>query len=140
MTFGMEVKTLQSFTNKSEKLEKTFEKLLGENEGLSTHAYDAVDDAIRLLRKKSPSEIKRKMPKRAVILITDGFPVGDTVSPNTVIERANEAETTVYSVLLPSFSRYSATKTAVTAARASVCRKPRARRYTTEKIWPFLRI
>lgn len=106
MTFGMEVKTLQSFTNKSEKLEKTFEKLLRENEGLSTHAYDAVDDAIRLIRKKSPSEIKRKLPKRAVILITDGFPVGDTVSPNTVIERANDAETTVYSVLLPSFSRY----------------------------------
>ena len=106
MTFGMEVKTLQSFTNKSEKLEKTFEKLLRENEGLSTHAYDAVDDAIRLLRKKSPSEIKRKLPKRAVILITDGFPVGDTVSASTVIERANDAETTIYSVLLPSFSRY----------------------------------
>jgi VWFA-related protein len=106
MTFGMEVKTLQSFTNRSDKLEKTFEKLLGETEGLSTHAYDAVDDAIRLLRKKSPSEIKRRLPKRAVILITDGFPVGDTVSPSTVIERANDAETTVYSVLLPSFSRY----------------------------------
>jgi hypothetical protein len=40
-----------------------------------------------------------------VILITDGFPVGDVVSPKTVIERANNAETTVYSVLLPSFSR-----------------------------------
>jgi Ca-activated chloride channel family protein len=105
MTFGMEVKTLQSFTNRPEKLEKTFEKLLREQEGLSTHAYDAVDDAIRLLRKKSPSAVKQKIPKRAVILITDGFPVGDTVSPKTVIERANEAETTVYTVLLPSFSR-----------------------------------
>ena len=105
MTFGMEVKTLQSFTNRPEKLEKSFEKLLREQEGLSTHAYDAVDDAIRLLRKKSPPVIKEKIPKRAVILITDGFPVGDTVSPRTVIERANKAETTVYSVLLPSFSR-----------------------------------
>ena len=38
-------------------------------------------------------------------MITDGFPVGDTVSPKTVIERANQAETTVYSVILPSFSR-----------------------------------
>ncbi len=105
MTFGMEVKTLQSFTNRPDKLEKTFEKLLREQDGLSTHAYDAVDDAIRLLKKKSPSSIKQKLPKRAVILITDGFPVGDIVSPKTVIERANEAETTVYSVLLPSFSR-----------------------------------
>jgi len=105
MTFGMEVKTLQSFTNRPDKLEKSFEKLLREQDGLSTHAYDAVDDAIRLLKKKSPAAIKDKIPKRAVILITDGFPVGDTVAPKTVIERANDAETTVYSVLLPSYSR-----------------------------------
>jgi Ca-activated chloride channel family protein len=105
MTFGMQVKTLQSFTNRPDKLEKTFNKLLREHEGLSTHAYDAVDDAIRLLRKKAPTSINQKPPKRAVVLITDGFPVGDTVAPRTVIERANEAETTVYSILLPSFSR-----------------------------------
>lgn len=105
MTFGMQVKTLQSFTNRPEKLEKTFDKLLREQEGLSTHAYDAVDDAVRLLKKKSPASVNRKPPKRAVVLITDGFPVGDTIAPRTVIERANEAETTVYSILLPSFSR-----------------------------------
>lgn len=105
MTFGMQVKTLQSFTNRPEKLEKTFDKLLREQEGLSTHAYDAVDDAIRLLKKKSPASVNRKPPKRAVVLITDGFPVGDTVAPRTVIERANDEETTVYSILLPSFSR-----------------------------------
>ncbi|MGI8638618.1 MAG: VWA domain-containing protein [Pyrinomonadaceae bacterium] len=105
MTFGMQVKTIQSFTNRPEKLKKSIDKLLREQDGLSTHAYDAVDDAIRLLKKKSPSSVNQKIPKRAVILITDGFPVGDTVSPKTVIERANQAETTVYSVLLPSFSR-----------------------------------
>jgi VWFA-related protein len=105
MTFGMQVKTLQSLTNRPDKLEKTFDKLLREQEGLSTHAYDAVDDAIRLLRKKSPPSVREKIPRRAVILITDGFPVGDTVAPKTVIERANEAETTVYSVILPSYSR-----------------------------------
>ncbi|HXH70341.1 MAG TPA: VWA domain-containing protein [Pyrinomonadaceae bacterium] len=105
MTFGMQVKTLQSFTNRPDKLEKTFNKLFREQEGLSTHAYDAVDDAVRLLKKKSPAAVNRKPPKRAVVLITDGFPVGDTVTPRTVIERANDAETTVYSILLPSFSR-----------------------------------
>jgi Ca-activated chloride channel family protein len=110
MTFGMEVKTLQSFTNRPDKLEKTFDKLLREQEGLSTHAYDAVDEAVRLLKKKSPASVNRKPPKRAVILITDGFPVGDTVAPRTVIERANDAETTVYSILLPSFSRLQAGK------------------------------
>lgn len=105
MTFGMEVKTLQSFTNRPDKLEKTLDRLLHDADGLSTHAYDAVDDAIRMLRKKSPPSIKGQLPKRTVILITDGFPVGDTVAPKTVIERANEAETTVYSVILPSYSR-----------------------------------
>ena len=105
MSFGMEVKTLQSFTNRPEKLEKTFNKIMKDDAGLSTHAYDAVDDAVRLLKKKSPPSIKNQLPKRAVVLITDGFPVGDTVAPKTVIERANEAETSVYSVILPSFSR-----------------------------------
>ena len=105
MTFGMQVKTIQSFTNRPDKLEKSIDKMMREQDGLSTHAYDAVDDAVRMLRKKSPPSVNQKIPKRAVILITDGFPVGDTVSPKTVIERANEAETTVYSVLLPSFSR-----------------------------------
>jgi len=110
MTFGMNVKTLQSFTNKPDKLEKTFERISREKDGLSTHAYDAVDEAIRLLRKKSPPTVKNQIPRRAVILITDGFPVGDVVSPKTVIERANDAETTVYSILLPSFSRLQGTK------------------------------
>lgn len=105
MSFGMEVKTLQSLTNRPDKLEKTLERLLKEGDGLSTHAYDAVDDAIRMLRKKSPPRIKDQLPKRTVVVITDGFPVGDTVSPQTVIERANEAETSVYAVILPSYSR-----------------------------------
>lgn len=105
MTFGMRVKTVQSFTNRADKLEKTFDKILRDQDGLSTHAYDAVDDAVRLLRKKSPPSVGNQIPRKVVILITDGFPVGDTVAPKTVIERANDAETSVYAVLLPSFSR-----------------------------------
>jgi len=104
-TFAMEVKTIQSFTNRPDRLEKSFTKLARDQQGLSTHAYDAVDEAIRLLEKKSPKVLKGRFPKRAVILITDGFPVGDIVSPETVIERANLAETSVYSVILPSYSR-----------------------------------
>lgn len=110
MTFGMEVKTLQSFTNKPEKLEKTFAKLARDEEGLSTHAYDAVDDAIRMLKKKAPQTSKNKLMKRVVVLVTDGFPVGDTVSPKTVIERANDAETSIYTVILPSYSRLQGNK------------------------------
>ena len=105
MTFGMQVKTLQQFTNKPDKLEKTFVKLLKDQDGLSTHAYDATDDAIRQLVKKAPSTSRNKLVRRVVVLITDGFPVGDTVSPKTVIERANTAETSIYTVILPSYSR-----------------------------------
>ena len=58
-----------------------------------------------MIAKKSPKSIKDRIPRRAVILITDGFPVGDVVSSGTVIERANDLETSVFSVLLPSYSR-----------------------------------
>ena len=107
MTFGMRVKTLQKFTNNPGKLSKTFKKILKDHDGLSTHAYDAIDYAIRTIEKKSPKNIGRQRPKRVVIVITDGYPVGDTVSPQTVIERANNAETSVYALLLPSYSRLS---------------------------------
>ena len=105
VSFAMEVRTLQTFTNQKERLERSFEKLVRDQGGLSTHAYDAVDDSIRLISRKSPKALKGRMPKRAVILVTDGFPVGDVVSPDTLIERANQAETSIYSVILPSFSR-----------------------------------
>jgi Ca-activated chloride channel homolog len=105
MSFGMNVKTIQGFTSDAQKLDRAFERIARDPNGLSTHAYDAVDDAIRLLVKKAPRTRERRLMKRAVILVTDGFPVGDTVAPRTVIERANAADVSVYTVTLPSYSR-----------------------------------
>ena len=105
MTFGMRVKTLQTFTTKADKLDRAFDRLAREPNGLSTHTYDAVDDAIRLLVRHAPRTRERRLLKRAVVVVTDGFPVGDTVSANTVIERANTADASVYVVTLPSYSR-----------------------------------
>lgn len=105
MSFGMHVKTLQNFTTDAEKLDRAFERLAREPNGLSTHTYDAVDDAVRLLVRHAPRTRDRRLMKRAVVVITDGFPVGDTVSPATVIERANTADASVYVVTLPSYSR-----------------------------------
>lgn len=105
LSFAMEVKQLRSFTNRPDKLHSSLRKLHRRQDGLSTHAYDAVDDAIRMIERKAPKEIRGKTAKRAVVVITDGFPVGDTVSPATVIERANDAETSIYAVVLPSYSR-----------------------------------
>ena len=105
MTFGMSVKTMQGFTADQQKLERTFARLSTEPNGLSTHTYDAVDDAVRLLVRQAPRTRGRRLMKRAVVVVTDGFPVGDTVAPKTVIERANAADVSVYTVVLPSFSR-----------------------------------
>jgi len=104
MTFGMRVKTIQTFTNDREKLDRAFEKLAHEPNGMSTHTYDAVDDAVRMLVRHAPLTREHQLMKRAVVVITDGFPVGDTVSPDTVIERANAADTSVYVVTMPSFT------------------------------------
>jgi hypothetical protein len=73
--------------------------------GLSTHTYDAVDDAVRLLVRQAPRTRERRLIRRAVLVITDGFPVGDTVKPETVIERANAGDVSVFVVTLPSYSR-----------------------------------
>jgi Ca-activated chloride channel homolog len=105
MSFGMRAKVHQSFTSDRSKLTRALERLGRETNGLSTHTYDAVDDAVRLLVRQAPRTRDRRLMKRAVVVVTDGFPVGDTVSPKTVIERANEAEVSVYTVTLPSFSR-----------------------------------
>ena len=109
-TFAMNVSTVQSFTNRREKLESSISKLKRDRDGLSTHAYDAVDHGIRLLRNKGPKYSMNRLTKRAVVLITDGFPVGDIVAPETVIERANDNETSVYALILPSYSRLQQTK------------------------------
>lgn len=105
MAFGMNVKVLQKFTSETHKLDRAFDRLAREPNGLSTHTYDAVDDAIRLLVRHAPRTRERRLMKRAVLVITDGFPVGDTVSARTVIERANQADASIYVVTLPSYSR-----------------------------------
>ncbi len=105
VSFGMKVKTLQALTNDPQKLERVFDRLARDPSGLSTHTYDAVDDAVRLLVRKAPRTRDKRLMKRAVVVVTDGFPVGDTVAASTVIERANAADVSVYTVTLPSFSR-----------------------------------
>jgi Ca-activated chloride channel family protein len=111
MAFGMNVKVLQKFTSEPNKLDRAFERIAREPNGLSTHTYDAVDDAIRQLVRHAPRTSERRLMKRAVLVVTDGFPVGDTVSSRTVIERANAADASIYVVTLPSYSRVMAVST-----------------------------
>lgn len=104
MTFGTKVRTRQTFTNERKKLDAAIDKLFEDHdEGRTSHAYDAADDAIRMLVKKAPRTRDQQLLKRAIVLVTDGYPVGDTVKPATVIERANAADVSIYSVQLPSY-------------------------------------
>jgi Ca-activated chloride channel family protein len=105
MSFGTRVKTLQSLTADPAKLERAYDRLAQEPNGMSTHAFDAIDDAVRMLARHAPLTREHRMVKRAVVVITDGFPVGDVVSPDTVIDRANAADTSVYVVTMPSYSQ-----------------------------------
>ncbi len=111
MSFGMRVRTLQNFTSDLSKIDRAFDRLARDENGLSTHAYDATDDAVRLLARNAPRTRQRLPVKRVVLLITDGFPVGDIVAPKLVIERANAAEVSIFSVTLPSYSRLLAPRT-----------------------------
>ncbi len=114
-SFGMRVRVLQNFTGDQAKLARAFERLTREPNGLSTHTYDAVDDAVRLLERGAPRTRDNRLLKRAVVVVTDGFPVGDTVAAETVIERANQVGVSVYTVTLPSFSRLLAANDATRA-------------------------
>lgn len=106
MSFGMTAKVLQGFTSDTKKINEALVRLAREPNGMSTHTYDAVDDAIRLLERRAPRTRERRLMKRAVVVVTDGFPVGDRVHPRTVIERANAADVSVYTMTLPSYSQF----------------------------------
>ena len=45
MSFGMSARVVQGFTSDARKLDRALVKLARETNGLSTHAYDAVDDS-----------------------------------------------------------------------------------------------
>ena len=104
ISFGMNVRVLQTLTGDTRKLLRAFDSAERDEMGLSTHAYDAVDDAVRMLVRGGRKTSGGLLVKRSVVVISDGFPTGDTVSPRTVVERANEANATVYTVTLPSYS------------------------------------
>lgn len=103
ISFGMRVRVLQSLTGDPRRLGKAFDSALQDERGLSTHAFDAVDDAVRMLARQGRKSSGGLVVKRVVVVISDGFPTGDTVSPPTVIERANAANVSVYTVTMPSY-------------------------------------
>lgn len=101
MAFNYDVKILQNFTNNPEQVEKAFAKAT-RFEG-STRIYDAIDRAITLFNRKSLRTSTGLPMRRVVVVITDGFDSASIIDRKELIQRANAAGVTVYSVTLPSY-------------------------------------
>ncbi len=99
--FNNEVKVLENFTRESKKLISKLEKF--KDYGGSTRIFDAVDRAVTML-KKTPKMRGNRLARRIVVVLTDGFDSSSNVNLDELIRRANEAEVSVYTVTVPSYT------------------------------------
>ena len=100
IVFNSETRVLQDFTSDPKKISQAFQRL-GEVGG-SSRIFGSIDRAISML-KRAPRFRNGRRLRRVVIVLTDGY---DNVSPpeqSDMIQRANDAEVTVFSITLPSY-------------------------------------
>jgi Ca-activated chloride channel family protein len=100
IAFNSEIRVLQDFTSDPKKIGQAFRKI-GEVTG-SSRIFGTIDRAVSML-KRAPRFRGARRLRRVVIVLTDGY---DNVSPTDqaeLIQRANDAEVTVYSITLPSY-------------------------------------
>lgn len=110
VAFNHEIRVLQDFTSDAKKIRAAFEKI--KEVGGSSRLFGSVDKAISLLRRAPRYKSGRRL-RRVTIIISDGFNTDlieqfgppDAISKEKpfMIQRANEAEITVYSITLPSY-------------------------------------
>ncbi len=101
IAFNHEIKVIQDFTNDPQKISRAFQHV-GKAEG-STRLFGSIDKAVAML-KRGPRFRKGRRLRRVVITISDGYDSVDTVDQRDLIRRANDAEVTVYSITLPSYT------------------------------------
>lgn len=101
IAFGSEIRVLQDFTSEPQKISQAFRKI-GEVTGLS-RIFGTIDRAVSML-KRAPRFRGARRLRRVVIVITDGFDNLDSTDQQDLIRRANDAEVTVYSITLPSYT------------------------------------
>jgi VWFA-related protein len=119
VTFNNEVRKVQDFTSDPRKIRQAFEKI--KDVGGSSRIFGSIDQAISML-KRAPRYRNGRRLRRVVIVISDGISTdriddlgadlrkedrpferaGNGDKP-FMIERANDAEVTVYSITLPSY-------------------------------------
>lgn len=99
VSFNTDTRVVQDFTSDPKKIQQAF-KRIGKPDGL-TRIFAALDKSVSML-KRAPRFRNGRRLRRVVIIITDGYAV-DTAEELNLIQRANDAEVTVYSVTLPSY-------------------------------------
>lgn len=100
VAFNSEIRVLQDFTSDPKKITQAFQKI-GEVTG-SSRIFGTIDRAVSML-KRAPRFRSGRRLRRVVIVLTDGY---DNISPPDqpdLVQRANDAEVTVYSITLPSY-------------------------------------
>lgn len=100
MTFNDQIRVLQDFTSDPKKINRAFSKA-GEMTG-STRLFAAIGEAITLL-KRAPRFRDGRRLRRVMVVVTDGYG-SDGFDADALVQRAQDAETTVYSITLPSYS------------------------------------
>lgn len=100
VAFNTDVRVIQDFTSDPKKIGQAFRRI-GKPEGL-TRIFATIDRSISML-KRAPRFRGNRRLRRVVIVISDGYDSVDPVDQRDLIQRANDAEVTVYSITLPSY-------------------------------------
>jgi Ca-activated chloride channel family protein len=100
LAFNNEIRVLQDFTGDSNKINQAFRKI-GDTGG-SSKIFGSIERSVSML-KRAPRFRNGRRLRRVVIVLTDGFDNVDPPDQRDLIQRANDAEVTVYSITLPSY-------------------------------------
>jgi Ca-activated chloride channel homolog len=100
IAFNNEIRVLQEFTNDARKINQAFKKIK-ETSGL-TRIFATIDQAVSMLKKVPHYRGSRRL-RRVIVVVTDGYDSVDSTEQNILIQRANDAQVTVYSITLPSY-------------------------------------
>jgi Ca-activated chloride channel family protein len=99
--FSNEFKVLQDFTNDATKIGRAFTRI--KEVGGATRLYGAIDRSVSML-KRGPRFRGGRRLRKVIVVITDGIDSVEPPDQEALIQRANDAEVTVYSVTLPWYS------------------------------------
>jgi Ca-activated chloride channel family protein len=100
LAFSSEIRVLQDFTSDPSKITAAFRRI-GETGG-SSRIFGSIDRSVSML-KRAPRFRTGRWLRRVAIVITDGFDNIDPPDQGELIQRAHDAEVTVYSITLPSY-------------------------------------